>query len=152
MRNYALLRENIVVETRIMSDEEVLETSRSFQLVVDINDLVIPPQVGWILSGNQLTPAPGQQVALDQLINARIKFYQDQASTLMRDLYTANTLLGITLSQSDAMFDEYADVLIRIREGAWPTALYRLSQKSPSGFVTQEMINNWIARIQARMV
>lgn len=47
------------------------------------------------------------------------------------------------------MNNQYSDVITRISQGAFPSAIYRLQQKRPSGFVTQTMINNWISKIQA---
>lgn len=153
MAKFAFLINNIVVETKDINEEAaLLEETKKYELVFDITDLLISPQVGWILQGNQLTPPAGQMVNLKELIKARIKYYQDSASELLRDLYAENTLLGITAAQSDQMFDDYQDVLIRIREGAWPTAIYRLQQKQPSGFVTQEMIDAWTALIQSRII
>ena len=152
MRKYAILDNNVVKEVLDLDDDGVVYEASYHQLLIDITDLLIQPQVGWILNGNQLIPAPGQAIALKDLIKAKIKYYQDNASDLLRDLYAENTLLGITAQQSDQMFSEYSDVLMRIREGAWPTALYRLSQKQPSGFVTQQMLDNWTALIQSRMI
>lgn len=85
-------------------------------------------------------------------IQSRLRYYQAEAGDLIVDLYTQNTLNGITVSESDEMFTAFADVLLRLREGAWPTALYRLHQKQPDGFVTQEMINSWISLIESRML
>ena len=151
MRKYAVLDENIVQEILDLDEAGYVHEASYHQLIIDIQDLVIQPQVGWVLSGNQLAPPPGQSVAIKDLVKAKIKQYQDAAPEVLRELYATNTLLGITVQESDAMFEEYKDVLIRIREGAWPTALYRLAQKTPSGFVTQQMINSWVALIQSRM-
>jgi len=151
MRKYAVVDNNIVSNVLDMTEEEYLNISNDHQIIIDITDLVIQPTVGWILEGNCLVP-PVSSVTLNQIIQNRIKSYQDQAPALLRELYTQNTLLGITIQQSDQMFTDYQDVLIRIREGAWPTALYRLQQKTPSGFVTQVMIDNWVALIQSKMV
>jgi len=151
MRKHAILDDNIIVEIMDLDEETYVKEASYHQLIIDIQDLVVPPQVGWILVGNQLSPPPGQSVAIKDLVKAKIKYYQESAPELLRDLYAQNTLLGITVQQSDQMFQDYQDVLIRIREGAWPTALYRLSQKQPSGFVTQDMINTWTEMIQTRM-
>lgn len=151
MRKYAILDNNIVTEILDLEDEGYIHKASYHQMLIDIQDLVIPPQVGWILSGNKLTPAPGSELTLKLMIEARIKYFQDSAPALLRDLYSTNTLLGLTTAQSDQMFDDFFDILVRIREGAWPTAIYRLSQKQPSGFVTQEMINNWSAMITNKM-
>lgn len=150
---HALLRDNVVVDLKeITSEEEYRDLSNQYQLIVDVSDYLAVPQVGWVLAGNKIVPPPGQSLSIQKLIEAKIKFYQEQAPELLRQLYAQNTLMGITTAQSDQMFDEYEDVLIRLREGAWPTALYRLQQKTPSGFVTQEMINAWIALIQSYMI
>jgi len=152
VRTHALVKNNIVEKVEGLDENQVIDCSRSYDLVIDVEDLVLKPSVGWVLNGNQLIPSPQQAVNLPELINARILFYQEQAPQLLRDLYVQNTLAGITVSQSDQMFDDFQDVLIRLREGAWPTALNRLSQKQPSGFVTQTLINTWISLIQSRMV
>lgn len=90
-------------------------------------------------------PVPGVDMA--GYIDAKIKGYQDKAPALLRELYVSNTLAGISAVQSDQMFDDYADILTRIREGAFPTALHRLQYKRPSGFVTQVLIDAWRDKI-----
>jgi hypothetical protein len=152
MRKYAILDNNTVVEILDLEDEGYLHEASYHQALIDIQDLVVQPQIGWVLTGNQLAPSPGQMVTLNTMIKSRIKYYQDQASELLRDLYAQNTMLGITVQQSDQMFTDYQDVLHRIREGAWPTAVYRLSQKEPSGFVTQEMLDAWQSLIQSKII
>lgn len=92
-----------------------------------------------------------QQSLIHGLIDKKIKSYQNIAPTLIRELYVLNTLNGITTVQSDQMFDDYYDVLTRIREGAFPTALRRLQFKRPSGFVTQALIDQWTSKIMAAL-
>ena len=88
---------------------------------------------------------------MNEYINNRIAFYQSVAPALLRELYTANTLSGITTPQSDEMMQEFTDVLLRIKEGLFPTAVYRLEQKVPSGYVTQALIDTWKHKIQTYM-
>lgn len=152
MRRYALINDFVVTEIRsIEGEEQVSEVSRQYQLVVDVEDLVVTPAVGWVVSGSQLVPPAEQAIPVQELIKGAIRRFQKLAPELLVNLYVTNTLLGITTAQSDQMFEDYQDVLIRLREGAWPTALYRLNQKSPSGFVTQELIDSWKAQILAAM-
>jgi hypothetical protein len=92
-----------------------------------------------------------QVLGMSDFIRNRINFLRSIAPALMVELYVTNTLAGITTAQSDQMFDDYEDVLTRLREGAWPTALYRLQQKVPSGFVTQQLIDAWISLIKAQL-
>jgi hypothetical protein len=81
-------------------------------------------------------------------IEDRLATFQQRAPALIRDLMAVNTMAGISAAQSDQMFDDYADVLMRIREGAFPTALRKLLFKRPSGFVTQILLDQWIEKIQ----
>jgi hypothetical protein len=81
-------------------------------------------------------------------INAKITNYQQVSPQLLRELYVENTMAGITNAQSDQMFDDYQDIITRLKEGAFPTALYRLTTKSPSGFVTQALIDRWKTKIE----
>lgn len=80
-------------------------------------------------------------------IEDRLKGYRAKAAALLLSLYSDNTLAGITAAQSNQMFDDYADVVMRLNEGAWPTAIERLATKTPSGFVTQALIDTWTQRI-----
>lgn len=150
-RLHAALIGDEVVEILNLTPEQYQEKIRDYTIILDIEDLLIKPSVGWKLINNMLQPPPGQAVSLENIIKAKIKQYQDMAPELLRDLYVQNTLLGITTQQSDQMFQDFQDVLIRIREGAWPTALYRLSQKTPSGFVTQPMIDAWYQLIYSKL-
>jgi hypothetical protein len=148
MRLHAFLRENVVVKVESIDEAQYAEQIKDYQNIIDVQDLLITPSVGYILSGNQLVPGVGQSVSVKQMIIAKLTNYQAVAPALLKDLYADNTLMGITAAQSDAMFDEYQDVIVRLSQGAFPTAIYRLQQKTPSGFVTQELIDNWIIRIQ----
>lgn len=81
-------------------------------------------------------------------INAKITRYQQVSPQLLRELYVENTMAGITNAQSDQMFDDYQDIITRLKEGAFPTALYRLQTKTPTGFVTQSLIDRWKTKIE----
>ena len=82
------------------------------------------------------------------IVSGKLKEYQSKSDELITSLLTENTLAGITTAQSDEMFDNFVDVLIRLRNGAFPTAIYRLSQKTPVGFATQQVIDRWIEKIK----
>lgn len=149
---HAIIKDNVVTALQdINSDEEYYEVARHCQNAINVDNWAIMPSVGWLLSGSRLVPPTNAPVSMSVYVNSRIKQFQDKAPALLRDMYTANTLAGITTAQSDAMFDEYGDVLARIREGAWPTAVYRLQQKQPSGFTTQAMIDSWITLLMNGM-
>lgn len=98
------------------------------------------------------TLAPQNQMSMMKAyIESRIQIYRDKSENLLKDLYSENTLGGISAAQSNEMFDAYADVVLRLTEGAWPTAIARLKEKVPSGFVTQALIDKWIERITGNL-
>jgi len=49
------------------------------------------------------------------------------------------------------MFRDFAPILSALREGAFPTAIYILQNTTPSGFVTQEMIDDMISKITSKL-
>lgn len=114
-----------------------------------IGQLTLPDNTSETNWQNALAPYAQPPKGMSEIVYDKLGYYEQVAEQLIRELKRDNTLAGITLAQSDQLFDDYADVLIRIREGAFPTALYRLQQKQPSGFVTQEILDAWIAKIKA---
>lgn len=89
-----------------------------------------------------------RNITIETVINDKLFEYEKLAPALLREIKTSNTLAGITDAQSAQMFHDFGDVLLMVREGAFPTALYALSQKQPSGFVTQQILDAWIAKIK----
>lgn len=113
-----------------------------------IGELTLPDDTDEAVWLEALSAYVHQQVSAEEVITNRIKYYESIAPQLLREIKAANTLAGITAAESDAMMDDFQDVLLRIREGMFPTALYRLQQKSPVGFVDQDMIDLWTALIR----
>lgn len=105
-------------------------------------------EVDWAnaLAAYAQPPTPIQVIVVE-----KIKDYKKTAADLIDSFKADNTLAGITVAQSAEMFDNYGDVLAMLREGALPTAIYRLQQKSPAGFVSQDMIDSWVAKIKAAL-
>ncbi len=136
----------------INTEDQYRELAGKHSSVIDLTPVILKPQVGWVLQGVVFTPPASQQVNLAQLVGDRIKHYQSLAPQILVDMYVSNTLAGINAEQSSQMFTDYGDVLHCIREGAWPTAIYKLAQKQPEGFVTQEMIDSWTALIQGKLL
>jgi len=136
----------------VLSENQYRDLSSVYSSVIDISPIILKPEVGWELQGLTFVPPEGQQVNIVQLIGDRIGYYQSLAPDILVGMYITNTLAGITAEQSSDMFTEYGDILHCIREGAWPTALYKLQNKQPEGFTTQEMIDSWIALIQDQML
>ena len=146
-----LINNEVFKISELETDEDIYLAILESDLIIDVTDLVITPAIGWVLNGNKIVPAPGEELNVQEMIKSKLRHLQKEALEILIEMYVQNTLLGITTQQADQMFDDYNDILIRIKEGAWPTALYRLSQKTPSGFVTQEMLDNWIALLEEKI-
>jgi hypothetical protein len=95
------------------------------------------------LSVYAINPAkPMPKVVFD-----KIEEYEKLAPVMLREIKRDNTLAGITTTQSQEVFESFRDIIIALREGAFPTAYQMLTTKTPSGFVTQEMLDDWKKRI-----
>ena len=116
---------------------------------VKVGELTLPDGTSEAVWTQRLAEFVPANPSMAEIINEKLLKYQKAAPDLLRELYVANTLAGITVEQSDAMFDAFADVVIRIREGTFPTALHRLQQKLPVGFVTQDLLDSWIEKIES---
>jgi hypothetical protein len=114
-----------------------------------IGQLTLPDETSDRDWSNALAAYSQPPTPIKVIVENKIKDYKKSAIDLIDAFKADNTLAGISVAQSAQMFDDFGDVLTMLREGALPTALYRLSQKSPSGFVTQDIINSWIAQIKA---
>lgn len=88
---------------------------------------------------------------MGQVVSLKIKNYQSQAGSILTEIYKENTLAGITKEQSSEVFRDFNDVIFLISQGAFPTALFNLQTKQPSGFATQERINGWIQKLITAM-
>lgn len=114
-----------------------------------IGQLSLPDGTDERIWSNALSSYAQPPTPIKTIIINKLSDYEKLSSDLVNSLKADNTLAGISVAQSAQMFDDFGDVLQMLREGAFPTAIYRLQQKSPSGFVTQDMIDSWIAKIQA---
>jgi hypothetical protein len=144
---YAIIDSNVVHNIATGDDAFAASISAYHQVIVAIDVVTPQPRIGWSYdAGTGLFAAP--TIPLSVLIDQKIAGYQAVAPKLLRQIYVTNTLSGITTDQSDAMFDLFDDVIARLMQGAFPTALYRLLTKTPSGFVTQPMLDNFVAAIK----
>lgn len=57
MRKYAIVHDNVVVEIEQLSDSEVISKANYCQCLIDIEDQIPEPEIGWVLQGNTLVPA-----------------------------------------------------------------------------------------------
>lgn len=65
-RKHAVLQNNVVSEILLLEEEQVSAKAKEAETIIDIEDTIPQPEVGWVLSGNLLT-APTQSMSPDEL-------------------------------------------------------------------------------------
>jgi hypothetical protein len=63
MRLYALVKNLVVVECQALTEEQYAELSRTYDSIVDIEDMVPQPESGWVLTGNTFSPSAAPMTA-----------------------------------------------------------------------------------------
>lgn len=54
-RKHAFLINNVVVDARSISEQEFAVLISQYDALIDIEDIIPEPQIGWLLQGNRLT-------------------------------------------------------------------------------------------------
>lgn len=65
-RKHAVLQNNVVSEILLLEEEQVSAKAKEVEAIIDIEDTIPRPEVGWVLSGNTLIQ-PTQNLTSDQL-------------------------------------------------------------------------------------
>lgn len=65
MRKYAIVFNQVVTSVIEAEDDEIVDIMRASQMVIDIEDQIPQPEVGWVLSGSRLT-LPNYELSLDE--------------------------------------------------------------------------------------
>lgn len=94
---------------------------------------------------------PPQSPSPQEIVVRKINSYKKECEQLMDTFKAGNTLEGITVAQSAELFAVAHLVIIALREGALPTAIYLAEQIVPAGFLTQEKKDLWISKMKEKL-
>jgi hypothetical protein len=152
MRKYAFLKDNIIVKIESVSDESISESAKEYQLVIDIEDDAISPEVNWILVGNELK-SPNilstiDEITADQQKNQRI-FGQKLSEILVDKMGARNlkfTLEGQTLNVA-SLLQALGSIKSLLDTGALKTARAIITQVKPSFTPYSDILDFAIAEI-----
>lgn len=106
MRKHAILDNNIVVEVSDIDDAEYEVLIKAHQLLIDVQDFPITPQVGWVLDGNKLVPPSPDQIPVP-------------VSVTPRQIRLALLASGISLSTIDAAINSMPEPTKSIAKVTW---------------------------------
>lgn len=86
-----------------------------------------------------------------ELVIRKISSYKKECEEFVDEFKAGNTLEGITVQQSAELFAAVHLVLLALKEGALPTAIYLAEQVEPVGFLTQERKDLWISKMKDKL-
>jgi hypothetical protein len=94
MRKHAFLRENVVVKIESIDESSYSEDSKECQLLIDVEDFNVQPEIGWVLNGSVLesgvTLDNVDQITSEQQKNQRI--FGQKLSPILVDKMGARNL------------------------------------------------------------
>jgi len=134
MRKHAILDNNIVVEVSDINDAEYEVLIKTHQLLIDVQDFAITPQVGWILDGNKLVPPSSEQTPIP-------------VSVTSRQIRLALLYSGISLSVIDAAINSMPEPTKSVARVTWDysTLVFRnnpmIATMQPALGLTKEQID-----------
>ena len=145
-RKYALLENNIVIEIRSIEDSEVSEVAK-LNMLIDIEDQLPEPTIGWMLQGNKLVAMENQTQEQFEIELAGKKRVAGKAiSDKCIDMIGArNKMLSKTTQQIVAVLTALSPIRALLETGALGTARTSIGQAS-AGYpdyadIFQEAIN-----------
>lgn len=106
MRKHAILDDNIVVKISDISDSDYDALIKVHQLLIDIQDFQVQPQVGWILEGNKLIPPDPNQIPVPD-------------SVTPRQIRQALIISGVSLSQIDDALNSLSEPVKSLARVEW---------------------------------
>lgn len=124
MRKYALLKNNTVVSVQDVTDEEYPTLAQENQQLVDVEDMSPLPQIGWVLSGNKLTP-PAEAHTVEMLvqrIRAARLFGTSLVGEMVDKIGAKNILMGKTEAEIILVVASLAGIRALLEGGALVTA------------------------------
>lgn len=136
MRKHALLKNNTVVEIRDLTEEDYTALAKSYQLIIDIEDMFNRPSVGWILDGNTMR-ANNNFATLDDAVaeqQKRQREFGQKLSPILVDMMGARNLKltaeGVTVNVS-SLLSSLNSIKALIETGALKTARGVLASVTP---------------------
>jgi hypothetical protein len=147
MRKYALIKNNVVVSVETMEEETYREKAKEHQLIVDIEDLAVEPQVGWVLEGNRLIHF-SQDLSPEQLedlrMRARFKVGNKVCDEAVIMISGRNRMLAKTSAEVNQIITTFMPIEQAMRKCALPTALGGINQMR-AGFPEYDDIFAYVA-------
>lgn len=127
MRRYALINDGVVVSTVSLEVEELEEIIKDYNSVIDIEDCIPQPNVGWVLIGNTLelpnSSSDREKMEID-LNDRKSVFGKKLARDAVNRVGARNKILNKNGTQVTALLNQLLGVKMLLETGALGTARY----------------------------
>ena len=134
MRKYAVLKNNVIIDVQLLdeTDECTLHEFMKFnEAVIDIEDLVPQPVIGWVLNGNKLEIPSGnssRELYEYELAQKKTIFGIRLARIAINKIGARNKILNKTGTQVGTLLTQLLSIKLLLETGALGTARYSCSQ------------------------
>lgn len=125
-RMYAVVNNNIVTQVLSLEDSEVSSIFQSNQMVIDIEDQIPRPVVGYVLSGNMLV-SPSQNMTDDEMDAFQQKSQREFGQKILSDIVDLLGQRNLKLGREGAVFSvtslatQSASIKLLLETGALKT-------------------------------
>ncbi len=152
MRKYALLRENFVVSIESLDEIQYREKCKEYQLIIDVEDLAVQPDIGWVLDGNSAKPyssSMSESEKEDKKMRARFRIGNAICDEAVIKISARNRALAKTSAEVSAIITNFMPIEMALRKCALPTALGGIIQMKPAYTEYEDIFNEIINKINA---
>lgn len=131
MKKYALVKNDVVISVEMLTEDAYRQKSMECQVIVDISELVIEPEIGWVLEGNALRPH-SSNISLEKIEDTKMRNrfkvgnkVCDEAIVLISG---RNRMLEKNSTQVNQIITTFTPIELAMRKCALPTALLGIAQ------------------------
>jgi hypothetical protein len=125
MRKYAILKNYVIVAIEQLEDSDVVNRAMEVEMLIDIEDMVPTPSIGWVLNGNilQIPQNLTDREKFEIDLNYRKRtFGTELAQEAIDRVGARNKILNKTESQVSALLANLLNVKILMETGALGTS------------------------------
>lgn len=136
MAKCALLKNNTVIEIKDLLEEQIKELAPLYDLIVNIDEYIVSPSVGWILSGNRLVPTSPEGLSPEEIYAGMVRQFRHFGEKLSGELTdkigARNLILGKSEAQIAALVSSLAPIGMLLEKGGLKTARSLIVQAKAS--------------------
>lgn len=151
-RKYAIINNNKVTDILILEENDVIEYSKTNQLVIDVEEMSPCPSINYVLNGNVLEIPSGNSDKEEyeyQLAVRKTDFGIKLARFSVDKVGARNKILNKSGQQVAALLNQLLTIKLLLETGALGTARYSCIQLKSSYTEYEDIFDNIINQINS---